>query len=61
MNVKAFFKSIHNPPADRQFQASTLMKKDRQGVARNVTIMKLERRDSGGYNRRDEMVWRDAG
>ena len=61
MNIKAFFKSIHNPPAERQFQASTLKKKDRQGVARNVTIMKLERRDSGGYNRRDEMVWRDAG
>jgi hypothetical protein len=61
MNIKAFFKSIHNPPAERQFQASTLKKKDRQGVARNVTIMKLERRDSGGYSRRDEMVWRDAG
>jgi hypothetical protein len=61
MNVKAFFKSIYNPPAERQFQASTLKKKDRQGVARNVTIMKLERRDNGGYSRRDEMVWRDAG
>lgn len=62
MDLKAFFTAIHNPPADRCFPVSELLKKDRESVAKNVTIMKLERRGGGGYRRSDDdMVWRDAG
>ncbi len=62
MNAKAFFKRIYNPPVDRQFAASSLSKKERVGLARNVTIMKLERRGGrSGYSREQDMVWRDAG
>jgi hypothetical protein len=62
MNAKAFFKRVHNPPVDRQFAASSLTKKERVGLARNVTIMCLERRGGrSGYSREQDMVWRDAG
>ncbi len=62
MNTKAFFKAIANPPADRIVQASSLSKKERQvGLAKNVTILCLQERGSGGYYREREMVWRDAG
>jgi hypothetical protein len=62
MNLKAFFKAIANPPKDRIVQASTLLKKERQvGLAKNVTILCLQERGSGGYYREKEMVWRDAG
>ncbi len=63
MNTKAFFKTICNPPTDRIMQASALEKKERadSGLGKNVTILKLEERGSGGYYREREMVWRDAG
>ena len=63
MNTKAFFKAICNPPADRMIQASTLQKKERadSGLGKNVTILALQERGSGGYYREREMVWRDAG
>ena len=63
MNVKAFFKAICNPPADRIVQASALLKKERadSGLGKNVTILALQERGSGGYYREREMVWRDAG
>ena len=63
MDLKGFFTAIHRPPEDRVFLASDLMEKPRAaGLGRNVTIMKLERRDSGYRNRHSEdMVWRDAG
>ena len=62
MDLKAFFAAIHTPPADRCFSVSELNQKERESVARNVTIMKLERRGGGGYRRADDdMVWRDAG
>jgi len=62
MNVKAFFKAISNPPTTRIVNASTLEKKERAaGLAKNVTILRLEERGSGGYYRQREMVWRDAG
>lgn len=62
MDVDAFFAAICEPANDRRFAASTLNKPEREKLARNVTILKLERRGGGGY-RRDEndMVWRDAG
>jgi hypothetical protein len=58
-----FFAALHNPPAERIINASTLMEKERAnaGMAKNVTIMRLEERNSGGYYRSKEMVWRDAG
>jgi uncharacterized protein YfkK (UPF0435 family) len=61
MKTDEFFASICNPRDEKIIKASTLLKKDRNAVARNVTIMKLERRNSGGYHREREMVWRDAG
>ena len=63
MNTKAFFKAISNPPQDRIIQASTLQKKERadSGLGKNVTILALQERGSGGYYRQKEMVWRDAG
>ena len=62
MDLKAFFTAIHNPPEDRCKPVSELLQKTRESVAKNVTIMKLERRGGGGYRRSDnDMVWRDAG
>jgi len=62
MNLKAFFRAICNPPAEYASVASDLDKKERQaGVAKNVTILSLQERGSGGYYREREMVWRDAG
>jgi hypothetical protein len=63
MNLKAFFKAICNPPEDRVMIASDLEKKERadSGLGKNVTILALQERGSGGYYREREMVWRDAG
>ena len=65
MDLNGFFAAIHNPPTDRQIKASDLLEKPRaNGLGKNVTIMKLERRgrNGGSYRRADDdMVWRDAG
>lgn len=63
MNLVGFFAEIHNPPKVNHFQASSLLQKPRaQGLGRNVTIMKLERRGGSYRNRQSgDMVWRDAG
>jgi hypothetical protein len=63
MNLKAFFKAISNPPQATIVNASTLEKKERadSGLGKNVTILALQERGSGGYYREKEMVWRDAG
>ena len=63
MDLESFFKAICNPPAERIVLASTMEKKQRSGsgLNKNVTILRLEERGSGGYYRQREMVWRDAG
>lgn len=65
INLKAFKKMLANPPATYFMNASSLMEKERVssggGMAKNVTIMKMEERGNGGYYREREMVWRDAG
>jgi hypothetical protein len=63
MNTKAFFKALANPPEKNILQASSLLKKERadSGLGKNVTILCLQERGSGGYYREREMVWRDAG
>jgi hypothetical protein len=63
MNTKAFFKAIMNPPQANIIVASSLLKKERadSGLGKNVTILCLQERGSGGYYREKEMVWRDAG
>ena len=62
MNTKAFFAAIHNPPTEWSVTASSLKEKDRvSGSLKNVTILELQERGSGGYYRSKEMVWRDAG
>jgi len=62
MNTKPFFAAIHNPPTNWTISASTLKEKDRvSGSLKNVTILELQERGSGGYYRSKEMVWRDAG
>lgn len=64
MDTKAFFAAIQEPPTARRFAASTLKQRERESLGTNVTILKLEKRNQGGYNYRrsdDDMVWRDAG
>ena len=63
MKTKAFFNAICNPPAETVSNASALLKKERadSGLGKNVTILALQERGSGGYYREREMVWRDAG
>ena len=62
VDTASFFKAISDPLVDRIMVASDLLEKVRaSGMGRNVSIMSLQRRDNGGYNRRDDMVWRDAG
>jgi hypothetical protein len=63
MKTDAFFKAICNPPAETISNASSLLKKERadSGLGKNVTILALQERGSGGYYREREMVWRDAG
>lgn len=66
MDLNAFFAAIYEPPTDRRFAASTLLKREVEKLGRNVSILKLERRKNhyrgGSYRRSDEdMVWRDAG
>jgi hypothetical protein len=62
MNTKAFFAAIHNPPEVWIQIASALKEKARvSGSLKNVSILSLQERNSGGYYRSREMVWRDAG
>jgi hypothetical protein len=62
MDTAGFFAAIQEPPIARRFAASTLKQRERENIGKNVTILKLEKRASGGYRRSDDdMVWRDAG
>ena len=62
MNTKAFFAALHNPPTNWTMNASALKEKARvSGSLKNVTVLSLQERNSGGYYRSREMVWRDAG
>jgi len=63
MNTEEFFKAICNPPEEQIVKASALVEKPRasSGLGRNVSILALQARGSGGYYREREMVWRDAG
>lgn len=65
MNTKAFFRILRNPPVSMIHMASGLTERTRAassgGTGKNVSIMKLQRRGSGGYDSQREMVWRDAG
>lgn len=60
MDLIAFFAAIKNPPKSHIMFASLLDEKPRKaGMAKNVSIMHLERR--GGRSNSDDMVWRAAG
>jgi len=62
MLLKQFFAAINNPPEAWKTDASTLKQKERaSGSLKNVTVLSLQERNSGGYYRSKEMVWRDAG
>jgi hypothetical protein len=62
MNTKAFFKALSNPPKSQIRKASTLMIKERAaGIGKDVSILKLERRNMMGHMNSQDMVWRDAG
>lgn len=63
IDVAGLKQLLGQPPESRFMKASELLEKERSGgnIGKNVTIMQLEERGSGGYYRRDEMVWRDAG
>jgi len=59
-----FLSAIYKPPVDKQVLASSLLQKDRAvggGMAKNVTILRLEEKGYGGYYTQRELVWRDAG
>jgi hypothetical protein len=61
MDTAAFFTAIKNPPQSYIMFASQLDEKPRKaGMAKNVSIMHLERR-GGGRGNSDDMVWRAAG
>jgi hypothetical protein len=46
MKLTAFFKALSNPPKSQIRKASTLLIKERAaGIAKGVTVLKLERRD----------------
>ena len=61
MRFDAWMAALHNPP--RQCKVSEWAQKPRDTVsARDVSILKLEDKDSGYWSRRNgEKVWRDAG
>lgn len=62
IDVVGFKNLLANPPESYFLKASELIEKDRiGGMGKNVTIMKLTERGHGGYYRREDMVWRDAG
>lgn len=62
MKLTAFFKALSNPPKSQMRKASTLLIKERAaGLAKGVTVLKLEKRDNKYHMRSDDMVWRDAG
>jgi hypothetical protein len=62
MKIDAFFKAIKNPPKEQILKASELMEKERAaGIAKNTTILKLEKRHQCGYHANsNDMVWREA-
>lgn len=60
IDLAAFFTAIKNPPQSQICLASTLDEKPRKaGMAKNVSIMHLERR--GGRSNSEDLVWRGAG
>lgn len=65
MKTQKFLQAVYNPTS--VVQVSELLEKPRKANdrAKNVTIMKLQRKDTGlsYYNRNDghDLVWRDAG
>ena len=62
MKTQEFFDALYNPPASNIKLASELDEKPRKaGMAKNVSIMRLQQRDNGGRHRRDDIVWRGAG
>lgn len=62
MKLTSFFKALSNPPKSQIRKASTLMVKERAaGIGKDVSILKLERRNHRGHLNSNDMVWRDAG
>jgi hypothetical protein len=62
MKLTAFFKALSNPPKTQIRKASTLLIKERAaGIGKDVSILKLERRNNRGHMNSSDMVWRDAG
>lgn len=62
MNLQEFFDAMCQPPAEFKKNASVFPAAERKSyVPKNVTIMRLEERGTGSWDRSREMVWRDAG
>ena len=62
MKLTAFFKALSNPPKSQIRKASTLLVKERAaGIGKDVSILKLERRNHKYHQNSNDMVWRDAG
>jgi hypothetical protein len=65
MKLDEFYAHLNNPPADRIFNASSLIEKERakggNNIGKNVSILRLELKSSHGNWRGNEYVWADAG
>jgi hypothetical protein len=62
MLIDKFKELIANPPESYFLKASELLERERkQSIAKNVTIMRLEKKVSSVWRKSDEMVWKDAG
>jgi hypothetical protein len=63
MKTDVFFTMIKNPPKSKIKNASDLLVKPRKesSVGKNVSLLTLQERGSGGYYAQKELVWRDAG
>jgi len=62
MKLTGFFKALSNPPKSQIRKASSLLVKERAaGIGKDVSILKLERRNNRGHMNSNDMVWRDAG
>lgn len=61
MDVDGFFELLLNPPEKLRLKVTDIADDD-VARAQNVTLLSLQRRGgNGGWNAREERVWRDAG
>lgn len=60
IDIDGFLKAIYNPPETAIYQASSLAKKPRKSVSRDVSILQLERKNTYSWASKDNLVWRES-